>query len=76
MINNTTSKTTKNQNRRAALGRPAIKLLGGRSTLALGSVLVHKQLRTTTNKNKTKKKTKKNTKSKAEANAQSCNPDL
>ena len=46
-------KPQKNQNRRAALGRPAIKLLGGggevgglqlvcgRLTLALGSALVH-----------------------------------
>ena len=40
-------KSPKNQNRRAALGRPAIKITGGlqlvcgRPTLALGSVLVH-----------------------------------
>ena len=41
----------KNQNRRAALGRPAIKLLGGvglelacgRPTLALSSALVHQK---------------------------------
>ena len=59
MTNNNTPqvKTPKNQNRRAALGRPAMKLLGegggggggggglelvcGRPTLALGSALVH-----------------------------------
>ena len=48
-INNGTLhlKSPKNQNRRGALGRPAIKLLGelelvcGRPTLALGSALVH-----------------------------------
>ena len=47
-------KSAKNQNRRAALGRPAIKITGGlelvcgRPTLALASVLVHQiqQLRT------------------------------
>ena len=42
-------KSTKNQNRRAALGRPAIKITGGlelvcgRSTLALSSALVHQK---------------------------------
>ena len=62
-------KSSKNQNGRAALGRPAIKITGGlelvcgRPTLALASVLVHqiKQLRT--------RKTKqiKQTKSKADS---------
>ena len=63
IINNTPHlKSPKNQNRRAALGRPAMKLLGvrgeggggvelfcGRPTLALVSALVHqtKQLQTT-----------------------------
>ena len=50
-------KSPKNQNRRAALGRPAIKITGGlelvcgRPTLALVSALVHQK--TTTKKNKT-----------------------
>ena len=51
-------KSPENQNRRAALGRPAIKITGGlelvcgRPTLALASALVHqtKQLRTTKTK--------------------------
>ena len=52
-------KSPKNQNRKAALGRTAIKITGGlklvcgRPTLALASVLVH-QTKTTTN-NKTKR---------------------
>ena len=67
MTNNDTLhlKSTNNQNRRAALGRTAIKLRGngvggggglglvcGRPTLALGSALVHqtKQLQTTIKK--------------------------
>ena len=64
-INNNTPhlKSPKNQNRRAALGRPAMKLLGGGGgalTLALSSVLVHqtKLLRTPNKTNKTQTKSK------------------
>ena len=57
-------KSSKNQNRRAALGRPAIKITGGlelvcgRPTLALSSALVLqiKHLQTTKTKTQTKSK--------------------
>ena len=65
-INNNTPhlKSPKNQNRKAALGRPAIKITGGlelvcgRPALALASVLVHEiqQLRTRKTKHKRKSK--------------------
>ena len=57
-------KSPKNQNRRAALGRPAIKITGGlelvcgRPTLAFASVLVHQIQQLRTRKTKRIKQTK------------------
>ena len=57
-------KSPKTQNRRAALGRPAIKITGGlklvcgRPTLALASVLVHQIQQLQTRKTKRIKQTK------------------